>query len=178
MQVLFLHGAGGYAEDRDLAERLAGGLGAVLEMPECPDEDMAHETWAGIARPAVAALGPDDLVVGHSFGGSILLSVLAEATPAVRRGLVLAAPDWGPEGWDVAEHLPAGPPQGVRLSLHHCIDDEVVPVPHLQAVSALVPDAFTHEHPVGGHQFLHLERVLCEEARMLERAARADEDSA
>ncbi|ACV05287.1 alpha/beta hydrolase [Kytococcus sedentarius] len=163
MQMLFLHGAGGFQEDRELAERLTGAVGAELQMPECPDEDMSFEAWASVVRPAVGSLGADDLVVGHSFGGSILLGVLAEAAPEVRRGLVLAAPDWGVSGWDVAEYAPSGPPQGVRLSLHHCRDDEVVPVAHFAALAESVPGAAARVHPIGGHQFAGLEGDLMRE---------------
>lgn len=157
MQMLFLHGAGGLEEDRELAERLAGALGAELRMPECPEEDMSFEAWASVVRSAVTPLSAGDLVVGHSFGGSILLGVLATEAPAVRRGLVLAAPDWGPSGWDVAEYVPFGAPQNVRLSLHHCRDDEVVPVVHLTGLAESVPGATARVHPIGGHQFTGLE---------------------
>lgn len=154
MRLLFVHGAGGYDEDRPFAEDLADTLGASLDLPQLPDEDMSVEAWARPLRRGLAALGPADVVVAHSFGASILLHVLGEDLPsAPAKGVLLAMPDWGPQGWGVEDYVHAGPEPAIHLSLHHCRDDEVVPFAHLALAAAALPSARVHEYPSGGHQF-------------------------
>ncbi|MCK0112479.1 alpha/beta hydrolase [Ornithinimicrobium sp. F0845] len=153
MRLLFVHGAGGYVEDRVLADALADQLGARLMMPRLPDEDMSVAAWAGPIARALEDLSADDAVVAHSFGATILLHVLGTAHEPPERATLLAMPDWGPEGWDVADYvLPVQTP-GVELTLHHCRDDEVVPFGHLALAAARLPDARIVTHDVGGHQF-------------------------
>lgn len=151
-QLLFLHGAGGYAEDHPLAEALGSALGVRVDMPQLPDDDMSFETWAATVRSHVRTLNPDDLLVAHSFGASILLKVLAEGVRHPRASL-LAMPDWGPEGWDVSEYAFYGPEPATQIVLHHCRDDEIVPFPHLARHAARLPSARIREHATGGHQF-------------------------
>lgn len=152
MRTLFLHGAGGFTEDRPLADAL-GIAGAHASMPRMSDEDMSVASWSATIRPHLAELGRDDLVVGHSFGGSILLLMLAaEPWPAFDVHL-LAMPNWGPQGWAVADYEYTGPEPQHALTLHHCADDDVVPFAHLALNSAVLPHARAVPHPGGGHQF-------------------------
>ncbi|WP_300266720.1 alpha/beta hydrolase [Microbacterium sp.] len=151
--LLFLHGAGGFDEDRSLAAALAEELGVELTMPRLPDEDMSFEGWAAPVRQALSERGVNDLVAAHSFSGSILVRVLAERDWSVRRALLLAMPNWGIDGWDVGQYDLDGaePPQ--EVTLHHCVDDEVVPFAHLALNSAQLPSAGVRVHARGGHQF-------------------------
>lgn len=151
--LLYLHGADGFYEDGPLASGLAEELVEPLMMPHLPDDDMSFEGWASPIRHALSELGPGDLVVGHSFGGSILIKVLAEREWPVRRALLLAMPNWGPDGWDVPEYVFDGSVPRQSLSLHHCADDLVVPVSHLELNSADLPAASVKVHETGGHQF-------------------------
>ncbi|MGB3370039.1 MAG: alpha/beta hydrolase [Rhodococcus sp. (in: high G+C Gram-positive bacteria)] len=153
-RLMFFHGAGGYVEDRVLADGLSEALGAALTMPQLPDEDMSYEAWAGPVRSYIRELDPEDIVVAHSFGASILLRVLAETTWDVpARATLLAMPDWGPDGWAVADYAFLGPEPEVALTLHHCRDDEIVDFAHLSLHAARLPSARLVEHPAGGHQF-------------------------
>lgn len=164
MRLLFLHGAGGYDDDRPLADGLGRALGVPVDLPRLPDEDMSLEAWAAPVRAGLTQLGADDLLVGHSFGATVLLHVLAERSWAVRRALLLAMPDWGPDGWDVAEYRFTGAEPGTALSLHHCRDDDVVPCAHLALHAARLPGAQVHEHPAGGHQLDGLAEVIATDA--------------
>lgn len=65
MHTLFIHGAGGFDEDRPLA----AAFGAHASMPRMSDEDMSYESWAGTLRPALAELDDGDLVIAHSLVG-------------------------------------------------------------------------------------------------------------
>lgn len=157
MVLLFLHGAGGYDEDRTLADAIAAELGQPVEYPRLPEDDMSVEHQTRFVRAALDAVGPDDAVVAHSFGATMLLRILAERErSAPRRVTVLAMPDWSPEGWDVADYAFAGPEPAQVISLHHCRDDEVVEFAHLALNARRIPHAALHEHDSGGHQFVGL----------------------
>ncbi|MBD5830809.1 alpha/beta fold hydrolase [Janibacter melonis] len=59
---------------------------------------LSHDAWAACVR---TALTPQvRTVVGHSFGGSTVLRMATEADLGVDHLVLLAAPDWGPKGWD------------------------------------------------------------------------------
>lgn len=156
MAILFLHGAGGYADDQVMADAIRAALDEPVTIPHLRDEDMSHAAWS---TQISAQLNPDvDTVVGHSFGGSTLLKMLTEADLGIARLVLLAAPDWGPDGWDVADYaLPSDPdhrlPSALRIDLHHCTDDDIVPVAHLELLSARLPRAAVVRHRHGGHQF-------------------------
>lgn len=154
MSVLLIHGAGGFTEDRVIADGLGNSLGLDVDMPEFSDEDMSFEAWAGPIRALLSELDPEDIVVGHSFGASILVRVLGEGVSfAPKKAVLLAMPDWSEEGWAVADYSFAGPEPEVALSLHHCRDDEVVPIEHLTLHRRFLPSARFVEHASGGHQF-------------------------
>ena len=156
MAILFLHGAGGYADDQAMTDTIRRTLDEPVTMPHLRDEDMSHAAWsAQIAAP----IDPDvDTVLGHSFGGSTFLKMLTETDLGVARLVLLAAPDWGPDGWDVPDYaLPSDTdhrlPPALRIDLHHCTDDAEVPVAHLDLLSARMPHAAAVRHRDGGHQF-------------------------
>lgn len=151
--LLFFHGAGGYEDDRPLADELGLKIGASVTMPHIPDDDMSYEAWARVIRTHVQELGPDDYVAAHSFGASVLLRVLAEGDVAFEQAVLLAMPEWSPDGWDVPEYMFDGPEPAVQLKLHHCGDDDVVPIAHLALHAARLPSSRIIEHPSGGHQF-------------------------
>lgn len=154
-RLLYFHGAGGYVDDRPIAEGLAYRLGCDVQMPRILDEDMSFEAWARIVREYLDTMKSGDSVVAHSFGASILLRVLAEKRRALpSHAVLLAMPDWTTQGWDVEDYAFTGPEPEVALSLHHCRDDEVVPFTHLKLHSARLPSASVHEHRSGGHQFV------------------------
>lgn len=163
MRLLFVHGAGGQVEDRGLADSLGAAAGAEVDMPLLPEDDMSYEGWARPVRAALARTDEGDLVVAHSFGASVLLRVLGEGVAVPSGPVLLAMPDWTPEGWDVADYAYLGPEPAVPLSLHHCRDDEVVPHAHLELHAARLPSARTTLHPRGGHQFDGLADVIGQE---------------
>lgn len=153
MRLLFVHGAGGYAEHRVLADELADQLGATVEMPRLPDDDMSVVAWAEPVGHALKGLRAEDVVVAHSFGTTILLHVLATSPAPPASATLLAMPDWGPQGWDVDDYVPSAPGSAIELTLHHCRDDQVVPFAHLALAAAQLAGAQVVTHDAGGHQF-------------------------
>lgn len=157
--LLFLHGAGGYDDDRALAEPLAAALNAELRYPHLPGppyaaDDMTHKAWAGTIDGHLDGLAPTDLLVAHSFGASVLLQILAAHGAPVPAATLLAMPDWSPRGWDVAEYAFTGPVPVTRLHLLHCRDDEIVQFDHHTRHAVTLPSAQFSAFPTGGHQFV------------------------
>lgn len=153
-RLLFIHGAGGFLADAPLANGLAQALHLDLCMPELSYTAMGFEDWAEPVRRHLDRLGPDDSVMAHSFGASILVRVLAEhRRERPRRATLLAMPDWTPRGWDVVDYAFTGPGPETDLTLVHCRDDDVVPISHLASNSTALPSARVIELSTGGHQF-------------------------
>ncbi|MBF4994824.1 alpha/beta fold hydrolase [Arthrobacter gandavensis] len=157
MEVLFLHGAGGWNDDQPIAEELRSWLKVPVSMPRLPDDEMTAEAWLAGLDAALEPLGPDTVIVGHSFGSSMALLRFAAIPPdPMPLGMVLlAAPFWGSEGWQGEYALPVGftLPPGLPVFLHHCRDDGTVPIEHLDRYEALLPGAVVRRHDTGGHQF-------------------------
>ncbi|ASR05079.1 alpha/beta hydrolase [Gordonia westfalica] len=166
-RLLFVHGAGGFTDDRPIADGLGDALGVPVDMPEFSGDDMSLQAWADPLRARLSAMAPDDLLVAHSFGASILLHVLAEAGYAgPRRAVLLAMPNWGPNGWAIEQYDFVGPEPGdVAFSLHHCVDDEEVPIGHLDLNAAVLPGAHLHRHETGGHQFFGQVGIVAADVR-------------
>jgi len=157
VEVLFLHGAGGWADDQPIAEELRSRLRVPVVMPRFSNDEMTAGAWLAGIDEAMEPLGTETVIVGHSFGSSMALLRLAAAPPEpLPRGMVLlATPFWGSEGWQGEYALPAGftLPPGLTVFLHHCLDDDTVPFEHLDRFQALLPGAVTRRHETGGHQF-------------------------
>lgn len=175
MEFLFAHGAGGWSDDQPLAEELRQRLGVPVAMPRFPDEEMSAAAWFNELDRQRNALGPDVVIIGHSFGASMALLHLATGwqDPPPRGLVLLATPFWGSEGWQAEYALPAGfePPAGMPLFLHHCRDDDVVPFDHLARLESLLPDAVVRRHATGGHQFEGRMASAAEDAAALIRGA-------
>lgn len=161
MEILFVHGAGGWVDDQPLAEELHARLGVPVVAPRFPDEDMSAAAWRGELHRHRDIRGPELVIVGHSFGATMALLDLAgdtqhaaPRTPPLGLAL-LAMPFWGSEGWQAEYALPAGAvlPADLPVWLHHCRDDDVVPFDHLERHASRFPRARIRRHDSGGHQF-------------------------
>jgi pimeloyl-ACP methyl ester carboxylesterase len=164
-QVIFFHG-GDAAEDYEADEKLVTslrsnlGLGYAVHYPfltnnGTPDLGRREQISREIS-------GSEDgvILVGHSFGASMLLACLSEMRIDTKiAGIFLIAPPFwdGDEDWkqpfklrpDFEEKLDAKTP----LFIYHCLDDEVVPAAQTDVYKEKLPWALFREFPVGGHQF-------------------------
>jgi hypothetical protein len=164
--LLFVQGAGDmHAPDGSIVlvrylERELG-EGYRVSAPEMPDaENPQYQPWRDAIMRELSTLGGAVLLVGHSFGGSVLLKLLAEGTPAAPiAGLFLVTvPWWGPEGWAWAEYAVADdlgerlPP--IPIFLYHSEHDPEVPFEHLRLYADRLPGATIR--PIKGreHSFL------------------------
>lgn len=158
MEILFLHGAGGWDDDQLLVVALRRLRAAPVHMPRLPADDFSASSWVSEVRHHREVLGPGLVVVGHSFGASMALLDLATSSRGPRpAGLVLLAmPSWSERGWDVEDYvLPSdvAPPSDVPILLAQCRDDPVVPIEHLEEHRDLLPGAAVRTYDTGGHQF-------------------------
>ena len=163
--VLFIHGAGegAHEEDRRLAESLQDSLGAGYEVrfSKMPNEDSPeYEEWKGRISEELADMGNGTILVGHSFGASILLKYLSEESPerSVAGVFLVATPYWGTDDWEVNEYaLPedfaSKLPDGLPVFFYHGRDDEVVPFEHLALYAERIPRATFCGFDGLGYQF-------------------------
>ncbi|MDO5668618.1 MAG: alpha/beta fold hydrolase [Corynebacterium sp.] len=152
MTVLFLHGGGGWDDDQPIVDALRAQY--QVHTPVLDAADLSYTRWSAQITDALSPGTP--LVVGHSLGGSVALKMATQGRLPVHRLVLLAAPEWGPRGWDVADYALADTarlPANLQLELHHCADDDVVPPAHLELLAARFPESRARLWPDGGHQF-------------------------
>jgi uncharacterized protein len=154
--ILFIQGAGieAIAEEKPLVEQLQQVLGDdfVLHHPPMPDGDHPHyETWKDFIAEEIKKFS-NLILIGHSFGGSVLLKLFAEnGVPDNYRGLILmGAIFWGEKDWEY-EEFELRADAGEKLSkvnniyIYHSEDDQEVPFSHLAAYQKLIPAAVARE---------------------------------
>lgn len=164
-QLLFIQGAGGDTYDGwdiRLVESLRQNLGKGFEVryPRMPGaENPKGSAWTAAIRQEFAALRDGDVLVGHSFGGTMLLHALKSPPPFAPAALVLlAAPFFGDGGWDGEElafdaQLPHRLPASLPIRLYHGKRDDTVPFAHLALFAEILPAAKTIAVPEADHQF-------------------------
>jgi predicted alpha/beta hydrolase family esterase len=179
--VLFIQGAGGMHQPEGsgrLAAYLARELGSGYRViaPEMPDADNPHyEPWRDQIEQELKAVDEAVILVGHSFGGSVLLKYLTEGSyrQPVRGLFLVSVPNWGPDGWayedfavphDVGSRLPAS-----KIFLYHSRDDPEVPFAHLGYYQERLPTA--RARPIDGseHSFLQGLPTLVDDIKNLPR---------
>ena len=165
-QVLFIQGGGADGThdewDNKLAESLERELGPDYEIryPRMPNEaDPKYARWKAALRKEFATLDDGAILVGHSIGGTILISTLAEEPPdlALRGIFLLAAPFVGDRGWptddiapmsDLGKSLSSQPP----IYLYHGSDDETAPLEHVGLYAEAIPQAVVRRLTGRDHQ--------------------------
>jgi predicted alpha/beta hydrolase family esterase len=163
-QVLFIQGGGddGYEADKALAASLKKSLGKEYQVdyPEIQtDEALPNFGWTKQIRENIDRFSHGLILVGHSFGASIILKCLSEnSVNRITKGIfLLATPFWsGNEEWqkglkledNFADKLPEVP-----IFLYHCQDDLEVPISHLYHYKQKLTRATFREIKSGGHQF-------------------------
>ena len=125
-----------------------------------PNEaDPKYATWKQTLERELAALGPGAVVVGHSVGGTILINVLAERTPQSRLAAIclISAPFIGAGGWESDDieprlDLAARLPRDVPIFLYHGLDDDTVPIAHVDLYAPSLPSAHARRLANRDHQ--------------------------
>jgi uncharacterized protein len=160
--VLVIHGAGEprLREGKVYWEPLLGnelGPDYQVRTPRMPEPEEPHyQAWAD--RIAQLLRGTDrPVLVGHSFGASVLLKFLAQAAPrpAFQGLFLLAAPFWKadvPEYALTAEQL-THLKQMAPVFFYHSQDDAEVSIDHLEMYARALPQATFRRLDDRGHEF-------------------------
>ena len=129
----------------------------LIRAPRMPQPtNPQYRTWARRIAKLIADT-PNPVLVGHSFGASVLLKYLVDAVPQPSfAGLFLiATPFWGPDFPEFA--LPADFGARLRdvspLFLYHSRDDPEVPFEHVERYSRALPQATVRAVDGRGHEF-------------------------
>lgn len=164
-QVIFFHGGGSkedFEADKQLVESLEGHLGPsyAVHYPFLPDDGSPDLGRRRQINQAISGSGDGVILVGHSFGASMLLACLSEFETEKRIAgiFLIATPFWqGNQDWveafklrpDFAEKIGAKTP----LFFYHCLDDKEVPVAQFGIYKQHIPWATFRQVATGGHQF-------------------------
>jgi len=164
-QLLFVQGGGQGVHDEwddKLVESLRRELGQDYEIryPRMPNEDDPnYASWKTTLERELGTLQEGAILVGHSVGGTILVKVLTEHSPARELGAIflIAAPFVGDGGWasddlQFPPDLGARLPQGVPIHFYHGLEDEVAPPSHVDLYARAVPQARVHRLRGRDHQ--------------------------
>jgi predicted alpha/beta hydrolase family esterase len=162
--------------------RLAGYLARELSSsfrviaPEMPDPENPHyQPWRDRIDQELQTIDQEVILVGHSFGGSVLLKYLAEGSyrKPVRGLFLVSVPNWGPGGWaydeyaapdDVGSRLPPS-----RIFLYHSRDDPEVPFAHLAYYQEHLPTSTARPIDGSEHSFVEGLPTLVDDIKSLPR---------
>lgn len=163
--ILFIQGGseGGYEVDSALVTSLQEALGEKYDVryPEIqPDESVPDFGWTGQIGKIISEAEDNLIVVGHSFGASMILKFLSEHSVKKKfKGIFLiATPFWsGNEDWKkgliLKENFADKLPEKTSIYFYHCRDDEEVPFSHFSDYKRKLNQAIFREIKSGGHQF-------------------------
>ena len=160
--VLFLPGAGDPHDPEGsvhLANYLVRELGDAYDVraPTMPNfDDPDYPSWRDAIAAHLAELDGRPILVGHSFGGSVLLKHLAEGTyhEPIAGLFLVSTPFWGSDfpsaalPDDFAAHLPSTP-----TFLYHSRDDPEIPLSHLRRYEEHLPNATSRVIDGSQHSF-------------------------
>ena len=180
--ILFIQGGGngGYEADEKLVDSLRLALGLTYEISYSriiSDESKKDYGWLQEIGKAIAGIKTELILVGHSFGASMLLKWLSEnkIKEQVTGIFLIATPFWsGDEDWEqgfklkenFVDHLPAGVP----VYFYHCKDDEEITFDSLLQYKQKVPQAIFREINNGGHQLNNDLTIVANDIKSLRRS--------
>jgi len=153
-QVLFIQGGGEGTHDHwdnKLVESLERNLGPdyKIRYPYMPREgDPQYMRWKTALEREFAKLDEGAILVGHSVGGAILITVLAEETLARSPSgiFMISAPFVGLGGWPSEDIQPMSNvggrlPTHMAVYLYHGSEDKSVPFEHVNLYEKAIPQA-------------------------------------
>jgi len=163
--ILFIHGGGygGYEADKELVASLQKLVGNEyhIRYPEIlSDESVSDYGWTKQIGTKILNTKSNVILVGHSFGASMILKYLSENSGnKTIKGIFLIATPFGDgnEDWQAGlklhENFAFKLPDKVPIYFYHCQDDEEVPFSQLDHYKQKLTNATFREIKSGGHQF-------------------------
>jgi predicted alpha/beta hydrolase family esterase len=181
--ILFIQGGGngGYEADEKLVASLRSALGPAYEIkyPQIiPDESKKDFGWLQQIGNAISGIESEMILVGHSFGASMLLKYLSEnkIKEQIAGIFLIATPFWrGKEDWEqglklkenFVDHLPADTP----IWFYHCKDDEEISFDNLLEYKQKLPQAIFREIGNGGHQLNNDLKIIANDIKALRKSS-------
>lgn len=178
-QVLFIQGGGdgGYEADKALVASLQNTLGKeyVINYPVInTDEASPDFGWTDQIGKHIAVAKENMILVGHSFGASMIIKYLSEhvVSKEIAGIFLIATPFWsGNEKWKkglklsttFAEKLN----KEVPIFFYHCKDDDEVPFSDLALYKKKIPHATIRVISHGGHQLGNDLHVIAQDIKLL-----------
>lgn len=178
-EIVFIQGGGngGYEADAKLVSSLKKGLGTTYRVhyPKMSSDETSPDFgWPKQIGNEISSVQGKIILVGHSFGASMLLKYLSEnkIEKDISGIFLISTPFWsGDEDWvqglrlqgDFADQLPKGLP----VFLYHCRDDEEAPFNHLKYYEQKLPWATVREIANGGHQLNNDLSIVANDIRSL-----------
>ena len=162
--ILFIQGGGngGYEADKELVAslRTALGKGYDISYPEIKSDETASDFgWTQQIGKKISEIKSDVILVGHSFGASMILKYLSENSVKEKmEGIFLmATPFWnGNEDWQTGlklqENFADKLPDETPIFFYHCQDDEETPFSHMEHYRQKLTQPIFREMKKGGHQ--------------------------
>ena len=177
--LLFIQGGGngGYEADEKLVASLRSALGPEYEInyPQIiPDDSKKDYGWLQQIGNAISGIKSEMILVGHSFGASMLLKYISEnrIKEPIAGIFLIATPFWrGNQEWeqglklkeDFVDHLPAG----VRIYFYQCKDDEEISFDNLLQYKQKLAHATFREINNGGHQLNNDLKIVANDIKEL-----------
>jgi predicted alpha/beta hydrolase family esterase len=177
--VLFIQGGGedGYKVDKELVNSLQTSLGQQFEIsyPEIESDESASDFgWIKQIAQRISEEKNNIILVGHSFGASMILKYLSENSvdKTIKGVFLLATPFWsGTEDWEkglkLQENFAEKLPRKTPIAFYHCQDDEEVPFSNLARYKLSLPQATFKEIKSGGHQLSNDLTLVANDIRAL-----------
>ena len=168
-QILFAHSGGGqdgpgegsYDLVASLRKKLIGKYKIhfpIIEDPEAP----TYEMWKRLIDKELKGIKNPIILIGHSFGGSMMLKYFSEEQPkvSVSAMFLISMPHWGESDWEVKDyelrkdfekHL-----NNIdKIFLYHAENDEVVPFSHFKYYKSVLPQANLRVLNGNDHAFIN-----------------------
>lgn len=177
--ILFIQGGGngGYEADKKLVASLTNALGTSYEInyPEIQSKETEPDYgWTKQIDKKISDSENNLILVGHSFGASMILKCLSENPDQkhIKGIFLIATPFWrGNEDWKqglkLKENFPDKLPKNVPLFFYHCKDDEEISFSHFQNYQERLNRATYREIDNGGHQLNNDLTIVAKDIRTL-----------
>jgi predicted alpha/beta hydrolase family esterase len=179
-KIVFIHGGGngGYAADKALVASLKTALGKEYEVDYSEiksDESAPDFGWVKQIAGKISEINGDLILVGHSFGASMILKCLSEITVTKKIAgiFLIATPFWsGDEEWKqglkLKENFADNLPVKDSIFFYQCLDDEETPLSHFEHYRQKIPQATFREIKSGGHQLNNDLTVVANDIKSME----------
>jgi predicted alpha/beta hydrolase family esterase len=179
-EILFIQGGGhdGYQVDKQLVSSLQKALKKeyTIHYPEIASDPFSPAYgWVEQIEAHISAMKSPFILLGHSFGASMILKYLSEHTleRPVNGIFLLSTPLWGgDEDWKqdlkLKENYDKKLPAEIPMFFYHCLDDEEVAVSHFHAYKQKLTHATFRVLKTGGHMLDNDLSILVQDIKSLE----------